>query len=319
MTTKPVWAALAALTVTLVLGGCSAPAAREPHTGSMAEGAKKQLGRLPGVDSVRASQQHLDGTEDIPEHDRTIGADVNRWDADLWKVDILVTMATTATADETALVAQDELAFSQKYAKKGEWQARLAVSAAEQPQDADLGQTDAIGLDVFPVTARSAVETVRDLFAIKSLPGVGSVDVFRGQATLTVVDAASLDAVYDAAQHSKAFAKGGSYWAEEGRLRIADLPGRLSDAAVHAVIDLAVRYPHADVAIETPLDGQRWPQLFLNHVSTAEGAEITATLTAPAMAAANTDTWILPFHMLESGPDGDSDVSGTLGNVTPLS
>jgi hypothetical protein len=294
------------LGTTLALTAC-APVAGPPSNStasSLAELAEEQLADLPGVKSVAAAQSPI-GHQSGPD----------RWNADLWSIDVDVTMNDDAPEDDVANAAERTHRFSTKYARNAHWSARILAGGSATKYDQDTTALPAIQLEVFPKVWHSPSQAARAIMQVASVAGVNRVAVAADWPLVDVIDANDLGSVYDQVQSLPLFESGGHFGTSDGRVRISDVPEHLSDLGVQAIITTAATYPRANVWVEAAPHG--WPVLYVDHVTSAEAGAITARLSAPDMVAANTETYAVPFFVSVTGPDGRVDSNGTFGSLPP--
>jgi hypothetical protein len=271
-----------------------------------ATAAKQQLEKLPGVESVQVGQSPLavsvDKTPDPA-------------DAAQWRVSLDVRMLGAATDKQVATAATAAHAFSESHATHAPWTASILAGGDATPYAGDTTALPAVQVQVFPTGRLSAAVAARGALAAKRVPGVNRVAVGPSLASVEVLDVAELASAYDRLQHLALFEHGGDYGASAGRVQMMDVPARVRDASIHAIIDLGVRYPGANIALTAVTVGPQYPELYLDHVSQGEASEITATLTGLDRAAVTVGDYPLPFHMRGLGPNGTTDTSGYFGGT----
>jgi hypothetical protein len=294
-----------AVTVTLALNSCAAASAPRPtattDATSLAEVAEEQLESLPGVETVLAGQSAIASETADP------------WNPDLWSISIGVTMAAEATLDEVVAAAEATHDFSVQHSGEGRWSAQIYAGGPAETVIEDTTALSAVQFDVFPQVWQSPADAARASFEVKAIPGVNRVAITADWPYLQTAGAVQLGTTYPQVQQSELFSSGGSYSTADGRVRLIDLPHRVSDATITAIIGVAAAYPQAEIALEAPLEGEQWPQLYLNHVATNEAAVITEMLTWSPLAAERVDGYAIPFFMRVSAPDGQTDVSDLIG------
>ena len=285
--------ALAAVLVsTVLLASCAAtPGGTEAD--SIADSAEKQLAALPGVESVEVDQH-----------------------PDLFSVRIAVTVIADATPELAAAAAEATRAFSEEHSGDGQFFAELNVGGPTHDADLDMLIPNPVRVEIFPKAWRSPAEDVTAAMEARAIPGVRTVAIHHGWPSLATVGAGDLAGAYDEVHQFALFASGGSYGTMDGHLKLIALPHRVSPATLKTVILVAAAYPQADVALEAPLEGEQWPQLYLNRVTTEEATAITAILTATSLAGHRVEGYAVPYFMRVSGESGQEDVSGLIGGGT---
>lgn len=268
--------------------------------------AKQQLEKLPGVESVNVGQSPLTVS---------VGKAADPADPAQWRVSIDVRMLGAATDTQVATAATAAHAFSESHATHAPWTASILADGDATPYVGDTTALPAVQVQVFPTGRFSAASAVRGALAAKRVPGVNRVAVGHSLASVDVLDVADLASAYDRLQHLALFEHGGSYGASAGRVQIMDVPARVSDASIHAIIDLGVRYPAANIALTAMTVGPQYPELYLDRASLDEASAITATLTGLDRAAVTVGDYPLPFHLRALGPDGTTDTSGYFGGT----
>ena len=295
--------ALAAVLVATVLLASCAATPGGTATASIADSAEKQLAALPGVESVEVVQDALDGTS----------GDADRSNPDLFSVRIAVTVTADATPELAAAAAEATRAFSEEHSGDGPFFAELNVGGPTHDADLDMLIPNPVRVEIFPIAWRSPAEDVTAAMEARAVSGVRTVAILDGWPSLAAVGAADLAGAYDEVHQFALFSSGGSYGTMDGHLRLIALPHRVSPATLKTVILVAAAYPQADVALEAPLEGEQWPRLYLNRVTTEEGTAITAILTATSLAGHRVEGYAVPYFMRVSSEDGQEDVFGLIG------
>jgi hypothetical protein len=295
----------AALATATLLASCAAPFGppRGTEAASLAEYVEEQLSAVPGVESVDVVQDPLAGTS----------TEADRWNPDLFQIRIAVTLAADATPELAVVAADATHAFSKEHSGGGLWFAELAVGEPTHDADLDMVIPNPVRVEVFPEVWRSPSEDVAAAMEARTIPGIRTVAILGGWPSLATINAMELADAHADVHELELFASGGSYNTMDGHLRVIALPHRVSPATLVTIIQLAAAYPQADVALESPLQGEQWPQLYLNRVTADEATAITATLTARSLAADRVENYAVPYFMRVHGPDGQSDVSGLIG------
>jgi hypothetical protein len=301
-------ALIAAAVLALVLSSC---AHLVPDTGddTFEALAQRELGGLTAVDLVEVSREPAGETRSVD----AFGADSD--DPDDWSVEIGVRMSLEAGDDEVADAAAAAHDFGAEHAGDGHFVVRVLLSDPALEQDPDLEYLPRLQLEVFPTSWRTPAESAREAVAVTRLPGVVSVAVDAGLPSVRVADASGMSAVYARLRESALWDAGGSLQSADGRVRIADVPDRQTPAGVEAILAAASAHPLAQFWLEAPTAGPRWPELYIDGVGVDEAAQIAAAFEAPAMAAANTPSFVLPFTIRAGSEAGPVDSVGTFGGV----
>ncbi|MFP7834627.1 hypothetical protein [Marisediminicola sp. LYQ134] len=297
---------VAVVVMVAVLTGCTSgatPAAGD--AASFVELAQERLGSLAGVEDITVSQYPRD-----PDADPTA---LNGLDATLWGVELTVSMAETATAEEVTAAAVAGASFSTDEAVDGKWTARLLAGPERTVPEDDTSSRRAVTLEVFPVSDLPLEDVVESALRISTSPGVDSVSTFQGRTAVTSPDAASLAVAYDGVSAESLLATGGDYRTVDGRVQLTVLSEQVSPAVTRAIIAQAASYPAADVALVAPLDGPSAPSLFFNRVAEGEATAILAALTDPALAS----ELVAPFTIPIAIRANTGDQGGFVGNVDP--
>ncbi len=294
--------ALAALVVVMGLSSCGGSDDPAPEGAESIELLAEQV-LFPagaGIVSVEASQTPLDDT-----------TKADPLDADLWSVDISVVMAENATTDQVASAAKATRAFSDQLAGAGRWSAHVFVGAIGPVPGEDRTEPGAVQVEIYPTVRVSATDDARAAMEVKAIAGVERVSLAGGVAHLEVAKAKSLDTVLRIVRSLPLWNDGGHLDAELGRVRIADVPERVTLAQIHAITAAAIEHPRADFALES---SGRSPELYVNHVTAGEARDITAAFTTPSLAKRNDDGFELEFNIRAVDSDESTvDSHGTFG------
>ena len=284
------------LLVVLLLTGCLAtpqPAA-EPEPIDYAQLATGALATQTGVLSVDVEQNPVASDNSTPDPSEPTD----------WTVALTVTMAAAATADEVATAAEATRSFSEEYAVAGQWTAGIAFELIDLEPDDDLPAQDRSGFPVYPESVDAG-----DFMAVRGAPGVRSALFGAGFPFVSVANASDLLGVHEQLNASPLWQEGGTLWAENGRVRLTQLPASLTDAGYKAIIDASIAYPTAQFWLEAPTTGHGWPQLFVDQVSTEEAAGIQEALAGPFSAASADVNYVI--RAITAG--GPVDTAGVLG------
>lgn len=276
----------------ILLTGCVAttPQAEPVDYSELAHDA---LAARPGVQAAELTQEPIEGESDP---DLAEPAD--------WVVTLSVTMDDTATADQVAQVADAALAFCEQYAVPDQWTAAIGFELIDTEPDDDLPAPDRSGFPVYP----EGVDA-RDFMAVRGAPGVRSVLFGSGFPLVTVAEASNLPAVQQLLVGMPLWQEGGTLWAENGRVRLTELPESLTPAGYAMIIAASTAYPAAQFWLEAPTTGHGWPQLFVDQVALDEAPGVGLALSGPANAA----PYDVNYFIRAIGPDGPVDSAGVLG------
>lgn len=269
-----------AILAVLLLTGCLAEPPAEPEPIDYAELAQTALAGQAGVVEVALTQD--------PDESVTLG----------------VTMADTATVEQVEQIAEAVQAFCTEYAVPGQWTAGVGFELIDQEPDDDLPAQDHSGFPVYPEAVDAA-----DFMAVKGAPGVRSALFGSGFPFVTVASASDLLPTHELLNGMPLWQQGGTLWAENGRVRLTELPDSLTPAGYDLIIAASVAYPAAQFWLEAPTTGHGWPQLFVDQVSVDEAPAVATALGTPTNAAA----FDVNFFIRAIGPDGPVDSGGVLG------
>jgi hypothetical protein len=281
----------------LVACGSADKASSRPEP-SLEEQAQQSLSTMPGVARVDARQTSVStGTTD-------------RADADSWSLDVDVVMSQQATADQVAATADSTHSFMTKRAGTARWTARLRVGDSRAVPDEDRTVPSLVEVDVYPTVRDSPAKDARDAMSLKAISGVGGVAMSDGSVLVRVADAEDLTTVIDQLRSRPIWKDGGDLQTDTGRVRVADVPDRITIEQLHAFLLAGVSYPDADFAIES--SGQS-PEAFVNRVTVDQGRSITASFTDPSLVKTGPDGFQLEFNIRSTDADHTRDIHGTFG------
>ena len=279
----------------LLLTGCAGPVGangsepiRSPVPSSTdtssTEHLRKKLAQLPGVDAVVGGETGL--TVEMP--------------ADASRTDIV------ATAEETHALAT-EARFPAEI-----WITR--IGGGYNP-DLDVTTQPPWTFPVYPGEIEPTLATVTGVLDVEEIAGTSGLTVIDGWPYVTIADITEFASVFDAVSATSLFASGGTYSTGSDHLQIVHVPTRTSAEAIHAIVDIAVNHPTAEVLLQATTAGPQWPQLYVARLSTDEAAAIDARLRSPALADTDPDGHPQRFQLSVIGPDGPVYTLGTFGNV----
>lgn len=93
-----------------------------------------------------------------------------------------------------------------------------------------------------------------------------------------------------------------------------DAPTRVTTAQLAAIVAVAADHPTGEFWLEAAATGERYPELYINKVTSKEGAAITRRFTEPALRSDHAEGYELGFTMRAFGSDGEpADTVGTFG------
>lgn len=160
-----------------------------------------------------------------------------------------------------------------------------------------------------PTAAPTASALEVELTMLRSLPTVESAQIVNGWPTVVVARAEDLAGAQKLLVTLALWADGGTLWAEQGRVRLTELPDSLTPRGYAEIIDASVAYPGAQFWLEAPTTGHGWPQLFVDQVSVDEAAGVQAALSGPFDAAPSD----VPYFIRATTATGYVDSAGVLG------
>jgi len=177
--------------------------------------------------------------------------------------------------------------------------------------------------DVYPGDPDEIAETLGLVLALEKTPDVASVDVSEdGWPTVRLSSLDSFAATFRVLSVLPAFADGATYAyvGELPKLYVVHLPERMSAEAIEAVIRIAVENPESEVELQSLTSpGNRWPELWVAHLTEEQRARVDAQLRDPALADADPEGYSIPFQLSVLGPNGPELSWGTFGDVPDTS
>jgi len=279
--------ALAAALAVLALGGCATPA-EPPVERALDELAVEQLGGLSGVASVYAVQ-----------------------DGDA--LDLDVTMVGGVTSEQLVGSAVATREFIVEHADTAGSRAQVSVEAIDHDGDADTLPVTPLLLELYPSMRTTPSEDARQIHRASQLPGVTRVSIIANAISADVGPATDLGPALDGLRELDLWSNGGAVWAEFGRVRIMDVPERLTNDGMRVILQLAIAYPAGQFWLEAPPSGQQWPRLYVDQVDQQQAAEIAATLGDPSMPEPTVTDLAVDFVVSWVDGEGRHDVTGVLG------
>lgn len=274
------------IAVLALVGACTGGSAGDEQPPSVQELADGELAGGQAVDRVEVSESPADGT-----------------------VDVAVVMAAGATAAQAGEVADDARAFAERHRKRAtsRWTSQLYVG---EPG------SSSVQVEIYPTVDESAGQDVADAFTLASLPGVTSASFAGGTPYVEVGEVADVVTLVPKLRASPAWDEGGSVHAGDDRLRMMDEPRRVTAAQLEAIAQASDRYPDGSFAVEAAASGERYPEVFVNHVTSEQATEITRIFTDASQASDNAEGYELEFTMRAQGdadPNATVDSAGTFG------
>lgn len=295
---------LTAVVATLLLAAlaaCASAAERASGPESFEALVEASLGGLPGVESMSASQTPVDGS--TPE---------DALDADAWSLDVEVVMTPEAAVDEVARAAEATHDLVEDHVGAARWTARVVVGAEDIADDGMPAQPR-VQIEVFPRVRQSAAEDARAAMEVAAMPVVTTVGIAGGFPSVHVAQVADLPATFDGLGRLALWSAGGSLWSHDGRVRLTDVPDRVTDAVVAAIFAAAAECPEGQFWLEAPKDGPQWPELYVDHVTRAQADSIQASFTDSALAVPAIESFLPDFNIRVSDESGVTDLHGTFG------
>lgn len=279
---------LAAALLVLALTGCATPASSEvDEEPPVHELAVKQLSPLDGVVEVRARPSDE-------------------------ALDLGVVMVAEVTSEQLAAAAIATREFMLEHADVTGSHAQVTVVPVELDTDPDTPPVAPLVLELYPSLRTTPSEDARQLHDASQLAGVTRATIVANAVSIDVAHAADLGPALDGLRALDLWSNGGAVWAEFGRVRITDVPDRLTNDGMRVILQLAVAYPAAQFWLEAPKTGEQWPRLYVDQATADEAAAIAAALGEPMPEPTVND---LDVDFVVSWVDGDGrhDLTGVLG------
>ena len=270
----------------LVLGGCIGGDGQSDaeDQATLQELADVALATEPGVDRVEVAQERSDGS-----------------------VAMSVVMAPEATVDQVAMAAGKARTFSSDHVTDARWRTDLYLG---EPPDA------ALQVELFPTVREDAGSDVRSAASVRSLPGVDRVAMTAGTPYVTAADASTLADLVPLLRAHELWTDGGSVQTEAGRVRLMDEPRRVSEDQLVAIVRAAVDHPDGEFWLEAAVTGDRYPELYVNRITTAGAADVVRRFSASDLTGDNAEGYELDFTVRASDPADPNqpvDSFGTFG------
>lgn len=228
-------------------------------------------------------------------------------------VGMTIVMSADASRDDVLAAAKQ----SHTLATETAFLSSISLTRTGGGLDAELDAPSAFPwtIEVFPGEIEPTLDTLAGMLDVEQVPGASGLAVVSGWPYVTITNIDDFSAVFDAVSTTALFADGGTYSTDSDRLQIVHVPNRTSAEGVHAVIDIAVDYPQAEVLLQATTAGPQWPQLYVARLSVEEAAAIDTRLRSPELADTDPDGLPQRFQLSVIGPDGPTYTLGTFGNV----
>ena len=296
MPTKPSRAILAAVALAVSLSSCSllGSAGDDSDQTTFEQLAIAELGELGGVAGVTLTQEARDSS-----------ASQEPMNADRWDIALSVEVTEAATVDEVAAVAEAVSSFSAGHAGSGLWTASIAMEIVDHDLADDMMAESPTRFEVYPTVRVSASADAREVMEFLALPGVETAVFVNSVPYIHLTSATDLAPSLAYLADRPMWEVGGSIWAEDGRVRIMQIPDCLTDSGYAAIIAASIAFPTAQFWLEAPRSGAGWPQLYIDRTTPGEPEAIAALLTDPAVAPAAINDYDVTFYI--------GDTAGLLG------
>ncbi|MGG7510481.1 hypothetical protein [Plantibacter sp. YIM 135249] len=170
-------------------------------------------------------------------------------------------------------------------------------------------------LQLLPKQVEDVDQALDDLLEVDELPPGVSTKSSGGWQYVDITDVNAFLAVRNRLHSLDTFAKGATYSVpgERKRLRIVDVPDRMSEAAIAEIVAISIAHPDAEVLLEAPTAGPQWPTLYISGLNDADAAAVVARLRSPEFVGANVHGYSVEF-VIRSGGTGEY-LTGTFGDV----
>lgn len=270
------------LTICFVLSGCAGGTSGEEKA-SLQDLADAAFAGRPGIDRVEVSE--------------TIKGD---------STSVAMSVVTAPEVPVQQVVEAAELArtFSVENVSNGRWTTHVYVG--EPPARFQI--------EVYPQVQESPGGDVRAVFDAAKLPGVATVSIAAGVPYLTGTSVKELDELIPKLRRHPLWSKGGSLQAGDGQVRIMDEPKRVTTAQLLAIVAAATGHPQGEFWLEASATAERFPQLYINKVTSKEGTAIAHRFGDSAFLPDNKEAYELYFSIRSVGADGvPNDIVGTFG------
>ena len=283
------WSAAALVTV-LALAGCATAAPSEPVP--LDDLAHDQFDEVAGVHGVEALLVAPDDDEPT--------------------FSLNVVMVLDVTSDQLVDIAAAVRGFATSHEDDADITAIVTVAPFDHDGESDTTPIIPLRLDLYPNLRSNASEDARQLIAAYTLPGVQQVSIAANQVYVEVATAADIAGVLDELRGLDLWSNGGRVTAELGRVRITDVPERLTTDGMRAILQLAETYPAGQFWLEAPNDDFQVQALFIDSLTQPEAEAVAATLGDP-----NTPAFVregIELEWVVSWIDGEGrhDLAGTL-------
>ncbi len=274
--------------VTLLLAGCASVAGGGGAGGGAILESLDDASGLPGVEAVR-------------DH----GIELN------------VDIAADATDAEVLDIGAAVNAAATREGRDG----RIILSRAGETGTVDAGTADKPtfapwSVDVLPAEPEEVERRLTGALEVEAL-GLGTnVSVSSHWPSVTVDPGTDVAAAFASIASTDLFAAGGTYSSGSGEhLMIVHVPERTTVEAVQTIIGITADYPSAEFLLQATEEGPQWPQLLVAGLDAQQGAALDARLRQPDLADADPEGFAQQFQLTVTGPDGQTFIAGTLGDV----
>jgi hypothetical protein len=274
----------------LALSACGSPVASPSPspTPRLEELAIEQLGTLDGVSTVNAEV-----------HDGAL------------ELGVVMEVEVTSAQLVAAAVAVRE--FTLEHADVSGTHAGVSIVASDNDGDTDTPPVAPLSLELYPSLRTTPSEDARQLFAAHRIPGVTRVAISSNSVSVDVGPASDLGPALDGLRQLDLWSNGGAVWAELGRVRIMDVPNRLTNDGMRVILGSAVAYPAAQFWLEAARTGEQWPRLYVDNATQEEAMAIASSLGDPTMPEPTVDDLEVSFVVSWVDSEGRHDLTGLLG------
>lgn len=224
-----------------------------------------------------------------------------------------VVMVADVTGEQLMDVAADVRVFATSHENDAEITAVVTVEPLDHDGDADTSPIIPLALDIYPNLRTNATEDARQLIAAHGLPGVQQVSIDGNRVHVQVATAAEIAGVLDDLRQLDLWSSGGQISADLGRVRISDVPERLTTDGMRVILETAVAYPTAQFWLEAPNDGRQVQALYVDQASEEEAAAIASILGDPTLPTVTVGDIEVAFVVSWIDGDGRHDLTGVLG------
>ncbi len=225
-----------------------------------------------------------------------------------------VVMVADVTGEQLMDVAADVRVFATSHEDVAEITAVVTVEPFDHDGDAGTSPIIPLVLDIYPNLRTNATEDARQLIAAHGIPGVEQVSITGNRVHVQVATAPDIAGVLDDLRQLDLWSSGGQISADLGRVRISDVPERLTTDGMRVILETAVAYPTAQFRLEAPNDGHRAQALSVDQASEEEAVAIASILGDPTLPTVTVGDVEVPFVVSWIDADGRHDLTGVLGD-----